>query len=75
MFTGISTTPTLHILFLEVSDTGVSVENQGQHDLRHISTAHILFVYPREEQVLPSESYFSLYLNYFKETVFVKLRI
>lgn len=71
MFTGISTTPTLHILFLEVSDTGVSVENQGQHDLRHI----ILFVYPREEQVLPSESYFSLYLNYFKETVFVKLRI
>lgn len=34
MFIGISTTPTCHIPALEVSDTGVSVENQGQCDPR-----------------------------------------
>lgn len=32
MFIGISTAPTRHIPALEVSDTGVSVENQGQRD-------------------------------------------
>lgn len=75
MFIGISTAPTHHIPALEVSDTGVSVENQGQRDPVRVCTVHILFFYPRQEQVLLSKSYFRLYLNHFKETVFVKLRI
>lgn len=47
MFIGLSTAPTRHIPALEVSDTGVSVENQGQRDPGHVCTVHILFFYPR----------------------------
>lgn len=53
---------------LEVSNTRVSVESQSRHDVRYIFTVHVPLSILSESKSFPSESYFRLYLNYFKET-------